>query len=475
MDNNKVLKAGVGYTIANYLIKGLAFFTLPIFTRLLSTADFGIYNTFLAYENILTVILGVSFYSSFNAARFKFSKIERYISGCITFSAIVSLVILLFMQIAYPIYSRYLGLDRWLLVLLIVYSFSTAIITYYNSYVGLDYQYKKFILISAIGAIGNIVMSLLFVLTVFSNSRGVGRIVGMSIPTIFLSIYILIFFLSKNKPNLDKSYIKYALLYCIPIIPHSLSQIILNQFDRIMITSIVGESESGIYSFAYTMFSILLITITSIDKVWGPWFFDNLRENNYSKIKKKSTQYGLLMAVISSLLMLIAPEIIKFLGPKEYWDAIYCVIPIVIGGYFSFLYYIPCQVEYYYAKTKYIAVGSVVAAIINVILNFVFIQKYGYIAAAYTTLASYLLYFFFHYLISVHIAKKCLFETKKLVMMSCGVILFGVAAFELISFPIIRWILSFVIVIMYGIIVSREFGKTNKIKMIVKSIKKRKM
>ena len=75
MDSNKVIKAGFGYTIANYLIKGLAFFTLPIFTRLLTTADFGIYNTFLAYENILTVILGVSFYSSFNAARFKFSKI----------------------------------------------------------------------------------------------------------------------------------------------------------------------------------------------------------------------------------------------------------------------------------------------------------------------------------------------------------------------------------------------------------------
>ena len=471
MDSNKVIKAGFGYTIANYLIKGLAFFTLPIFTRLLTTADFGIYNTFLAYENILTVILGVSFYSSFNAARFKFSKIEKYISACITFSSILSLVFLIFVQIIYPIYSRYLGLDRWILVLLFAYSFSTAIITYYNSYVGLDYQYKKFVLISAIGAIGNIVMSLLLVLTFFSNNRGIGRIAGMTIPTIFLSTYILLFFFSKNKPNLDKNCIRYALLYSIPIIPHSLSQIILNQFDRIMITFIVGESESGIYSFAYTMFSILLITITSIDKIWGPWFFDNLKENNYLKIKKTSTQYGLLMAVISSLLMLIAPEIIKFLGPKEYWNAIYCVIPIVIGGYFSFLYYIPCQVEYYYAKTKYIAFGSILAAIVNIILNSIFIHQYGYIAAAYTTLISYLLYFLFHYLISVHIAHKCLFETKKLVIMSCGVILFGVVAFRLMYSPIIRWGLSIVIAFIYGSVVFKEFDVTNKIR----KIKMRKM
>lgn len=173
----------------------------------------------------------------------------------------------------------------------------------------------------------------------------------------------------------------------------------------------------------------------------------------------------------SSLLMLIAPEIIKFLGPKEYWNAIYCVIPIVIGGYFSFLYYIPCQVEYYYAKTKYIAFGSILAAIVNIILNSIFIHQYGYIAAAYTTLISYLLYFLFHYLISVHIAHKCLFETKKLVIMSCGVILFGVVAFRLMYSPIIRWGLSIVIAFIYGSVVFKEFDVTNKIR----KIKMRKM
>ena len=52
------LSAGIAYTCGNLLVKAIPFFTLPIFTRLLSTADFGLYNIFLAYENIISILLG---------------------------------------------------------------------------------------------------------------------------------------------------------------------------------------------------------------------------------------------------------------------------------------------------------------------------------------------------------------------------------------------------------------------------------
>ena len=55
-DNRKgsnVLKAGLGYTVGNYLIKGLSFLTIPIFARLLDSADYGKYNTYMAFEAIV--------------------------------------------------------------------------------------------------------------------------------------------------------------------------------------------------------------------------------------------------------------------------------------------------------------------------------------------------------------------------------------------------------------------------------------
>ena len=69
---NKSVKAGIGYVIGNYLIKGLSFLTIPIFTRLLNTTDYGKYNTFLAYESIIFLFIGLALHSSYKNARYKY-------------------------------------------------------------------------------------------------------------------------------------------------------------------------------------------------------------------------------------------------------------------------------------------------------------------------------------------------------------------------------------------------------------------
>ena len=58
-NGNAILKAGLGYTIGNYMIKGLTFFSIPIFARLLSPDNYGIYNTYIAYESILCYVCGL--------------------------------------------------------------------------------------------------------------------------------------------------------------------------------------------------------------------------------------------------------------------------------------------------------------------------------------------------------------------------------------------------------------------------------
>ena len=73
--SNRVLKAGIGYTIGNYLLKGLSFFTIPLFTRLLTTQDYGKYSVFLSYEDIVFVLIGFAIHSSYKNARYK--SVER--------------------------------------------------------------------------------------------------------------------------------------------------------------------------------------------------------------------------------------------------------------------------------------------------------------------------------------------------------------------------------------------------------------
>lgn len=439
-NNHKAVKAGIGYTIGNYLIKGLAFFTLPIFTRLLSTEDYGLYNTFFAYESVICILVGLALHSSLKNARYKYdSKFENYISSCILLIFCNFGIWIFGCNILYPVIKHVIDLPRVYFNLLLFYSLGSALILFFNSYVGIFFEYLKFLKVSAINAVGNVIVSIVLIFTFFNNARGYGRIVGMSVPVIFIGIYIIIFFFRKSKPRINKEYWKYGLGYSLPIVPHGISQVILLQFDRIMINSIVGASAAGIYGFSYSIYSIINITATSVDSVFGPWFYERMNSKDYTGIRKHGGKIAYLMLLFSLLMILITPEMVKVLGAKEYWEGVYSAVPLVVGGYFAFLYILPATIEYYYEKTKYIMIGTIFSAVVNILANYICINKFGYIAAAYTTLFTYFLYFIFHYFMARKIHGSYIYDTKQLFGYASVILLFNFIVVYCVDYWVLRW------------------------------------
>ena len=92
----------------------------------------------------------------------------------------------------------------------------------------------------------------------------------------------------------------------------------------------------------------------------------------------------------------MAPEILTVLAPESYRSAVWVIPPVTASVYFTFLYNLFATFEYFYHKTNYVMYASVIGAVVNVLLNAVFIPKYGYIAAGYTTLVCYILYALLH-------------------------------------------------------------------------------
>ncbi|MDD6305425.1 MAG: oligosaccharide flippase family protein [Clostridiales bacterium] len=462
---SKVLKAGVGYTIGNYLLKGLSFLTVPVFSRLLSPADNGVFNTYLAYQTILFLLVGMALHTSLKNAKYKYEDgFAAYNSCCVLLIIINLLVWFMAGNLLYPLYGEMLGFSRTVVNLLLVDSFGTALILFFNTYVGLYYRYISFLKLSAFNAISNFGLSVLLILTVFKEDRATGRIFGNALPLAVISLVLIWYFWKQKRPSLNREYAGFALRYSLPMIPHGISQVVLSQFDRIMIKSMIGEWEAGIYSFAYTIFSIINVTANSLDNVWGPWFYEKMKEKDYDGIRRYSSKYAFGMLLFSILVMLGAPELVKILGTKDYYDAMYSVVPIVAGGYYMFLYLFPSYVEYYYEKTKYIALGTGLAAVINVVLNVVCIAKFGYLAAAYTTMATYLLYFSFHYMIAWRIRKGSLFDTGKLIQYILLAFVSSLVALALMEHWLIRWILIIGLGIYFLFWLEREFALRQKIR-----------
>lgn len=448
--SNKVIKAGLGYTIGNYLLKGLAFFTIPIFTRLLNPSDYGKYSVFASYEAMLFVVIGLAIHSSYKNARYKFGTCEEgatvgrdYHSYISTTMLMIVSMFMLFMTLAnilYPYLDDMVGLDRISLNMLILFSFGSAVICCFNVDVALEYKFQSFIKIAVINAIGNILLSILLILTVFKDNPYMGRVIGSTIPVAVLASIIIYKYLKVARPCNFKYFLNWGIKYSLPIIPHGLSQIVLNQFDRIMINAFIGAYPAGIYSFAYNIYNIVSVTATSVDNAWGPWFYERMHKREYDIIREKSRLYMIFLCSFVSCVLLVSPELIKLLGTERYYEAINSAIPLIAGGFFAYMYNIPAGVEYYYEKTRFIATGTFLAAIINMCLNYYVINHFNYVAVAYTTLFTYCLYFCFHYAMAWRINGSCIFCTKTVVVCSCVVLMIAVFTLTYIKTWVPRWL-----------------------------------
>lgn len=481
MSDTKAAKASLGYTIGNYLLKGLTFLTVPVFARLLSTEDFGVYSTFVAYEAILYVIIGLAIHSSYKNAKYRYDinesanneqlNYQGYKAATVVLLAGNTCLVLLLVNLLYPTFKNVVGLNRLAVNLLVIYSSSTVTLSCFNADASLNYDYKSYLRIAVFNAIGNLGLSILFILTIYSSQRYMGRIVGTVVPMGLIAIYIFTKFYRVDKKKNVICYLKWGLTFSIPIVFHGISQVILSQFDRIMIRSISGDTAVGLYSFGYTIFSIINVTFNSTDAVWSTWFYEKLNKDHKEAIRQYSTYYIYFVLILCILLMLICPELIVLLGSSKYIESKYCTIPIIASGFFVFMYTLPSGVEYYYEKTKKIAFATILAAIINVILNYVYIYKYGYVAAAYTTLFTYVLYFIFHYIQARKITGYSVFSNVAVLLSSILTIVSMSIALLLIEQMWLRWILA---ILIFTLAVIYEEKKLKIAKKIIKKIMHRK-
>ena len=109
MSGNKVVKAGLGYTIGNVLVRGIGFLSIPLFTRLMSTGDYGLYNTYAAYEAIFYLLISLALNSTAKIAKLEYKdNFDEYMSTIITIVILNAFVWLAIFNVVYPLIPGYI-------------------------------------------------------------------------------------------------------------------------------------------------------------------------------------------------------------------------------------------------------------------------------------------------------------------------------------------------------------------------------
>mgnify|MGYP000604473678 CR=1 FL=1 len=400
------IKAGFWYTVGNFFLKGVSFITIPIFTRLLSTSDYGLVSLYMTWVSFFSIVVGLSLNSSvmrgYNDHK---DDYDKYLSSTLFLSLLSFAVIVLLSTLFMNQLVTLTGFPFSIVLLILGQSYLMFVINFNNMKYISQYMYKKYLLISIGNTLSGVFLSF-FLIMVFQDDKYLGKIYGTFIPVFIIGTILFVSIYKKGKNLINFKYWKYALVLSLPMIPHLVAHLILGQSDRIFIDKFVGSDYVGIYSFAYNIGLISHILLSSLNNAWVPWFYKKMDEKNYNKIVDKSRYYILLLISFIIGLIYVSPEIVKIMAPIEYSEAIWIIPVIVMSYFFQFLYTILVNIQFYYKKNFFIPLGTVIAGLVNIGLNIYYIPLYGYAAAAYTTLASYVILFLLHYIITRYFIKS---------------------------------------------------------------------
>lgn len=438
---SKYTKAVGLYTIGNIFNRAIALLLLPVFTKLLSTTSYGIVSTYTSWVSIITVIVSLQLNMTLRSAwTDKRYELNSYISSVTTLMIFMAIILLVFCVPLVPVLFKSVPLI--LVVFCIFQSFSESVINMETQREMMAMEYVKRTLLLSIPNLTAAILGIV-VLYFYPDSQYFGRIVPSVCVSLLAASILLHLFYKKGKKIVDKQNWEYGLLYSLPLIFHGLASTVLSGLDFTMVTSYKSAAETGVYSVAYTLGMAVGVVTSSMESVWIPWFTEHMnlkQKNTVNEIVKKYIGVTTLLCVC---VMLCLPEVLMLFTDRSYWAGVSLIPPIVLASFIIFLYSISVDVEYYYKKTKIIAINTIIAAVVNIVLNLIFIPKYGAIAAAYTTVVSYFVSFVIHYNYAHHIDSE-LFPAR-IYLFPFLVAILGVITSSYLSLWYFRWGLTVII------------------------------
>lgn len=439
-------KASIWFMVCSVLQKGLAFIAIPIYTRLLTTTEYGTYSVYNAWLSLFMVFATLSMSSDYYVIavlknEMDAKKILSILQGCSSATCIIFFIVIF---VIYKPISEIIGLDIITLGVMsihIFFSIPTLFLARKQQY---EYKYKLIVSVTLMMSVITILVSL-FLISILPD-KSFSLILGSACVQTFFGIILYIHNLIEGRAFFDRRIWREAIIFCIPLIPHNLAYFVLNSADRLMIDRMCSTSDAGIYSLASQISVAIGIVTNALCASLNPWLLSKLKSREFAAISKIINMIVASMSVILVTGSLVVPEVLLLAASFDYQAARWIMPPIMLGAYFLFLAGISILVSLYHERRKTIALASIVAAVTNIILNVIAIPIFGYMAAAYTTMISYGCFAAFHFVMAYRLSKEfnyeeILFDYKKIVLFSSITVFCSLGIMLLYDTPILRYML----------------------------------
>lgn len=372
----------------------VSFLLLPLYTAKLSTEEFGTYDFFVTLSvfllPIITLLMEESMFRFLIDADDLKSK-KRTITATIVYTAVGTVIFTILAAIIMGIIHYEYA------VIFIIFIISNILLGLSNALSRGMGKVNLYSLSNFILGVITIILNILFIVTFKLGVNGLlwSNIIANT-ATAVIMFYKLHLPQFVSKKDFSRETLGKMIRYSAPLVPNNLSWVIISLSDRLMLTQMTGADANGIYAVANKFPNIVYTCYGFFSTAWKESAARILKEENKSQYYNsiyKDVKFFLKAIVLG--LIAIMPLAFPLLVNESYNDA-YKYIPIlIISIYYTNMSNFYGGIFTAYKSTKIMGSTTAVAAVINIVINIIFIPKFGIYAATFSTLISNIVVYFY--------------------------------------------------------------------------------
>ena len=388
----ELLRHGKNYLISNLGIKAISFIAIPVYTRLLTTEEYGLVTIFLGIVGILASLMGLSFDRSISRYYFDRKSKQDFmeftgtslILTSIVFSVNSVLIILYAKE-----FSHAIGINKGLVYLLIPFTLINMIALVFQQIYSPQRKSGIVARTSLYRIYSGFAMSYLGIIFL-SSEKYYSLIYGQIIAGVVLCFYWVKLIYPFVRMKFNYSHSVYIVKYSIPLIPYAISSVIIGQFGKFLLGNSISLSDAGFYSLALTIGSLVGILIEVANQTWNPYYMEYMNNHNYSKVNSEFIIIFKITTIAAFGIGIFGINLGRLMVTDEYMESMR-LIPIFTVG---FVFYQIAVMNFrnfgYSKKTIFMSVSVLSSGILNVILNLYLIPIVGDYGAAWAFTISYI-------------------------------------------------------------------------------------
>ncbi len=372
---------------AGILNASIPFILLPILTRVLTPADYGVVAMFFLAQGVFAAFSGLSVQGAIAVRYFQLasSELANYIGACIRILLISTTALALLILAFGDWLVKLTGVPLVWLTVAVIISGCQFLINIQLALWQVTGKAIKYGFFQVSQTFFNMTISLLLVL--YWEMAWKGRVLGHSVVVIFFGALSLLLLYKGSLLSFSRDWRIHAInamKFGVPLIPHVIGGLLIIAADRLIIVRLLDLTQAGIYMVALQIGQCIGLITDCFNKAYAPWLINNLsKSNEFFRIKvvRFTYLYFFIVSILAAGLGILSQLLLQYFVGKSFQEAGDLVLYTAFGFAFGGCYFMVTNYIFFENKTKFLALVTLVSGLVNIPLMFILVSNNGIIGA----------------------------------------------------------------------------------------------